>query len=295
MAQDPYKILGLAKGASDEEVRASFRRLAKSCHPDLHPGDKAASDRFKALSAAYELLGDPERRRQFDAGLIDARGEPVRQPQSHAAGAAAAGGAFRDVFNDFFGDGGWQAGQARGHPGFRARGQDVRYTLDVDFMEAITGTKKRVTMPEGGVLDLSVPEGVNDGQVLRLKGKGKPGFGGAEPGDALVEIHVKTHNDYQRIGDDIEMSLPISLDEAVLGGKIEVTTPSGRVQLTLPKGASSGRVFRLKGKGVRNPASGKQGDLLVTIRIVMPETIDEGLAYFISEWRKKHPHNPRGG
>lgn len=293
MAQDPYKILGLAKGASDEDVRAAFRRLAKSCHPDLHPGDKAASDRFKALSAAYDLLGDADRRRQFDAGLIDARGEPVRQPYAHAAGAAAGGGAFRDVFNDFFGEAGWAGGRQQARPGFQARGQDVRYTLDVDFLEAVSGTKKRVTMPEGGVLDLSVPEGVGDGQVLRLKGKGKPGFGGAEAGDALVEIHVKAHSDYQRIGDDIQMSLPVSLDEAVLGGKIEVATPSGRVQLTVPKGTSSGRVFRLKGKGVRNQGSGKHGDLLVTIHITMPETIDEGLAYFMSEWRKKHPYSVR--
>lgn len=293
MAQDPYKILGLAKGASDEDVRAAFRRLAKSCHPDLHPGDKAASDRFKALSAAYDLLGDADRRRQFDAGLIDARGEPVRQPYAHAAGAAAGGGAFRDVFNDFFGEAGWPGGRQQARPGFQARGQDVRYTLDVDFLEAVSGTKKRVTMPEGGVLDLSVPEGVGDGQVLRLKGKGKPGFGGAEAGDALVEIHVKAHSDYQRIGDDIQMSLPVSLDEAVLGGKIEVATPSGRVQLTVPKGTSSGRVFRLKGKGVRNQGSGKHGDLLVTIHITMPETIDEGLAYFMSEWRKKHPYSVR--
>ena len=293
MAQDPYKILGLAKGASDEDVRAAFRRLAKSCHPDLHPGDKAASDRFKALSAAYDLLGDADRRRQFDAGLIDARGEPVRQPYAHAAGAAAGGGAFRDVFNDFFGEAGWPGGRQQARPGFQARGQDVRYTLDVDFLEAVSGTKKRVTMPEGGVLDLSVPEGVGDGQVLRLKGKGKPGFGGAEAGDALVEIHVKAHSEYQRSGDDIQMSLPVTLDGAVLGGKIEVATPSGRVQLTVPKGTSSGRVFRLKGKGVRNQGSGKHGDLLVTIHITMPETIDEGLAYFMSEWRKKHPYSVR--
>lgn len=293
MAGDPYSELGVARGASDEEVRSAFRRLAKSCHPDLHPGDQAASDRFKSLSAAYDIVGDPERRRQFDAGLIDARGEPVRQPYANSAGAYS-GGTFSDVFNDFFGDATWPgARQGNGRPGFHVRGQDVRYTLEVGFQEAIAGTKKRVTMPEGGVLDLSVPEGVADGQVLRLKGKGKPGFGGGEPGDALVEIHVKPHPDFQRIGEDIHMSLPVSLDEAVLGSKIEVSTPGGRLQLTLPKGTSSGRVFRLKGKGVRSSATGKQGALLITVHIVMPDEIDEGLAYFMSEWRKKHPYSVR--
>lgn len=286
-------MLGLVQGASDEEVRSAFRRLAKSCHPDLHPGDKAAADRFKSVSAAYDIVGDPERRRQYDAGLIDARGEAVRRPYANAADAYA-GGTFSDVFNDFFSDAAWPGARANGRPGFHVRGQDVRYTLEVGFLEAISGTKKRVTMPEGGVLDLTVPEGVGDGQVLRLKGKGKPGFGGGEPGDALVEIHVKPHPDYQRVGDDIHMSLPISLDEAVLGGKIEVATPSGRLQLMLPKGTSSGRVFRLKGKGIGSGATGKHGALLITVRIVMPEEIDEGLAYFMSEWKKKHPYSPRG-
>lgn len=293
MAGDPYSLLGLARGASDEEVRSAFRRLAKSCHPDLHPGDKAAADRFKSLSAAYEIVGDPERRRQYDAGLIDARGEPVRQPYANPAGAYS-GGTFSDVFNDFFSDSAWPGARANARPGFHVRGQDVRYTLEVAFLEAVTGTKKRVTMPEGGVLDLTVPEGVSDGQVLRLKGKGKPGFGGGEAGDALVEIHVKSHPDFQRVGDDIHMSLPVSLDEAVLGGKIEVATPTGRLQLTLPKGTSSGRVFRVKGKGAHSGTTGKHGALLITVRIVMPDEIDEGLAYFISEWRKKHPYNPRG-
>lgn len=294
MAGDPYSELGVARGATDEEVRSAFRRLAKACHPDLHPGDKAAADRFKSLSAAYDIVGDPERRRQYDAGLIDARGEPVRQAYANTAGAYG-GGTFTDIFNDFFSDA-VRAGSrpGSGRPGFHVRGQDVRYTLEVGFLEAISGTKKRVTMPEGGVLDLTVPEGVGDGQLLRLKGKGKPGFGGAEPGDALVEIHVKPHPDFQRIGDDIHMSLPVSLDEAVLGGKIEVSTPGGRLQLTLPKGTSSGRVFRVKGKGVRSNGVDKQGALLITVRIVMPEEIDEGLAYFMSEWKKKHPYDPRG-
>lgn len=303
MANDPYRILGVARTASDDEVRAAFRKLAKTSHPDLHPGDTAAADRFKKLSAAYEILGDADKRRQFDAGLIDATGEPVRgfhqaRPGAHPGGAH--GPNFSDIFSDFFGEGGFGgargggAGAGTGRPGFRARGQDVRYTLEVDFLESITGTKKRVTLPDGGVLDLGVPEGVTEGQVLRLKGKGKPGFGGAEPGDALVEIHVRPHADYARVGDDITMTLPISLDEAILGGKVEVATPTGRVQVTLPKGTSSGQVFRLRGKGARVAGAHRHGDLLVAVKIVMPDTIDSELSYFISEWRQKHPYDPRG-
>jgi DnaJ-class molecular chaperone len=168
----------------------------------------------------------------------------------------------------------------------------VRYTLEVDFLESATGAKKRVTMPDGGVLDITVPEGVADGQTLRLKGQGAAGPRGGEAGDALVEIKVRQHALFKRSGDDIVLELPITLDEAVLGAKIEVQTISGRVQLTVPKGTSSGRVFRLKGKGVRNTTTGNTGDQLVTVRIVLPETIDNELSYFMSEWRQKHSYNP---
>jgi len=176
---------------------------------------------------------------------------------------------------------------------FGTRGRDVRYTLELDFLEAAAGAKKRVTLPDGGVLDLTVPEGVADGQVLRLKGKGSPSLGGSEPGDALIEIKVRPHAQFARTGDDIVLELPITIDEAVLGAKIEVPTISGRVQLTLPKGTSSGRVFRLKGKGVRNAAGGHTGDQLVSVRIVLPDKIDEKLAYFLSEWRQAHRYDPR--
>lgn len=292
MGGDPYGVLGVKRSASDEEVRQAFRRLAKSCHPDLHPGDKAAADRFKTLSSAYDLLGDPEKRRQFDAGLIDASGEPVRGFAHHGQGGGAqTGPSFSDVFSDIFSQGGFGGARAGMRGGLR--GQDVRYTLEVDFLEALNGAKKRVTMPDSGVLDLTVPEGVADGQVLRLKGKGRPSFGGGEAGDALVEITVRAHPDYKRSGDDIAMKVPISIDEAVLGGKIEFAAPAGgRLQLSLPKGTSSGQVFRLRSKGFKNGS--KQGDLLVTVQIALPAEIDEGLAYFLSEWRQKHRYNPRG-
>ena len=298
MAEDPYKVLGVARDASDEEIRRTYRKLAKELHPDLNPSNRvAAEEKFKKVSAAYDIVGDPEKRKKYDSGEIDAGGEPRRGFHRAQAGGGPFGGrggrfedefAFGDIFSDLFGRG--RGGDA-GSP-FTARGRDVRYTLEVDFLEAATGAKKRVTLPDGGVLDLTVPEGVADGQVLRLKGKGSRGARGAEAGDALVEIKVRPHPQFKRTGDDISLDLPITIDEAVLGAKIEVPTVSGRVQLSIPKGTSTGRVFRLKGKGVRNASSGHTGDQLVSVRIVLPETIDDKLAYFMSEWRQSHRYNP---
>lgn len=291
MAEDPYSALGLQRTATDDEIRRAFRRLAKTLHPDVNPNNPAAAERFKRVTAAYEIIGDPVRRQAYDRGEIDEAGEPRRTYQGASAGRAGAGGAdfgFSDIFSDLFG----QRGPRGPGAGFSLRGQDMRYTLDVDFMEAVLGAKKRVTMPEGGQLDLTVPEGVTDGQVLRLKGKGGPGIRGGEPGDALVEVRVRTHPHFKRQGDDILLEVPITIDEAVLGGKIEVPTAGGRVSLTLPKGASSGRAFRLKGKGARNPATGSYGDQIVTVQVVLPQEIDDSLAYFLAEWRKKNAYNP---
>jgi DnaJ-class molecular chaperone len=302
MAEDPYKVLGVLRDAPDEEIRRAYRKLAKELHPDLNPANRAtAEERFKKVSAAYEIVGDPEKRKQYDRGEIDANGEQRRGFHRAGAGAGPFGGraggrpaeefGFGDIFSDLFGSGRGRGGAEAGSP-FGMRGRDVRYTLEIDFLEAASGAKKRVTMPDGGVLDLAVPEGVADGQVLRLKGKGSPGGRGSEAGDALVEIKVKPHPHFKRAGDDIVLDLPITIDEAVLGAKIEVPTVSGRVQLTIPKATSSGRVFRLKGKGVRNTTSGHTGDQLVTVRIVLPEKIDDKLAYFLSEWRQTHRYNP---
>lgn len=298
MADDPYTVLGVAKDASDDDIRRTFRKLAKQSHPDLHPGNVAASERFKKFTAAYEIIGDPERRRAYDRGEIDAAGE-ARRNFHHAypgGGPRGPGGrseefGFGDIFADMFNE---ARGSARtgGRAPFARRGQDVRYTLEVDFLEAARGTKKRVTMPEGGVLDLGVPAGVADGQVLRLRGKGGAGSTGGETGDALVEIKVRPHADFKRAGFDVQCEVPVTLDEAVLGAKIEVPTIDGRVALTIPKGTSSGRVFRLKGKGIPNSTTGAAGDLLVTIRIVLPEVIDETLSYFFTEWREKHRYDP---
>ena len=285
MADDLYATLGVARTASDDEIRKAYRKLAKELHPDVN-ASKQAEEQFKKIGAANDILSDPVRRRQYDRGEIDAKGEPVYatrggpRPGRPSPGRGAEDFPFSDVFSDMFG------GRGQG------RGPDVRYTLDVDFLEAVSGAKKRVTLPEGGVLDLSVPQGVQDGQVLRLKGKGGVGV---ERGDALVEIKVGTHPVFKRVGDDVVFEVPVTIDEAVLGGKIEVATVQGRVQLTLPKGTSSGQVFRLKGKGVRNASNGMTGDGLVSIRITMPPVIDDALSYFFSEWKQKNKYDAGRG
>lgn len=303
MAEDLYDILGVSRRATEEDIRKAFRKAAKENHPDVNPGNAAAAERFKKITAANDILSDPEKRRQYDAGEIDGKGDPRRPFWGHHAGAgarrgpqAARGGqagafedfSFSDIFSDVFGNG--MGASRREGFGFAARGQDLRYSLEIDFLEAVLGAKKRVTLPDGGVLDLAVPEGVTDGQVLRLKGKGTLGSLGAEPGDALIEIKVRPHPEFKREGDDILLELPITIDEAVLGGRVEVPTPSGRVQLSIPKGTSSGKTFRLKGKGVRTRTGA--GDQLVTVKIVLPQDIDESLSYFFSEWRQKHGYDP---
>jgi DnaJ-class molecular chaperone len=299
MADDPYVTLGVPKNASDDDIRRAFRKLAKEFHPDIASGNE---ERFKKVSSAYEILGDADKRRAYDRGEIDARGDP-RHPGSRqyargaragaSAGNGPAGGfdefGIGDIFSDIFGAAGQRAG-ARGN--FVAKGPDVRYTLEVDFIEAALGATKRVTLPGGGTLDLNVPAAVTDGQVLRLKGKGQRGPGGGEPGDALVEMRVRPHPLFKREDDDILVEVPVTIDEAVLGAKVEVPTITGRVQLTVPKGTSSGRVFRLKGKGVKSAGRSEAGDQLVSVKIVLPEAIDDTLAYFFSEWRQKHRYDP---
>jgi DnaJ-class molecular chaperone len=299
MPDDPYAILGVPKGASEDEIRRAFRKLAKELHPDLNPSNGVSTEeRFKKVSSAYQILGDPEKRKAFDRGEIDARGEPRRDAfRSYARGARAGAGAgaghedygFADIFSDIFGA---TRGPGSARSGFGVRGNDVRYTLDIDFLEAVRGATKRVTMPGGSALDLAVPAGVGDNQVLRLKGKGARGVGGGEAGDALVEIRVRPNAQFKRDGDDILLEIPITLDEAVLGAKVEVATIDGRVQVTIPKGTSSGRVFRLKGKGVRSAGKAEPGDQLVTVRIVLPDVVDDSLAYFFSEWRQKNRYDP---
>lgn len=302
VSKDPYEVLGVSKTASQDEIHKAYRKLAKKLHPDLNPGNAKAADQFKEVASAHDLLGDPEKRARFDRGEIDAAGAE-RPQQRYYREYADAGGARRyhstagfedlgdasDLFADLF-------GRSRAGGGARSakmRGQDAQYRLEVDFLEAVRGAKRRITLPDGNSLDLTVPEGVADGHVLRLKGKGGPGLGGSPPGDALIELSVRPHPLFSRQGDDIVVELPITVDEAVLGGKIEAPTVSGRVALTIPKGSSSGQTLRLRGKGVKRRDGKTHGDQLVRLRVVMPPTIDGELEEFMQKWRERHRYDPR--
>ena len=301
MAEDLYSVLGVAKTASAADITKAYRKLAKKLHPDLNPGDKAAEEKFKKITAAYGIVGDEEKRKRYDAGEIDASGQETPQQRyyrEYAGGAegaryrSSAGfediGGFSDLFGDLFGErGGARAGGRR----FSMRGQDAQYRLEVDFLDAVNGTKTRITLPEGGTLDVTIPPGVTDGQVLRLKGKGGPGLGEGEPGDALIEIGVKPHPVFKREGEDIVVELPITFDEAVLGGKVEVPTIGGRVSVTVPPGANTGQTLRLKGRGIKR--AGKAGDQLVKLSVMMPERVDDELKGFAETWREAHRYDPR--
>lgn len=300
MASDPYAALGVARTATDAEIKKAYRGIAKTSHPDLNP-DPAAQDRFKAASAAYDLLKDPEQRRRFDAGEIDAQGQERPQQRFYREHAEASGNPYAqgygfegdpdlsDVFADLFGRrgaGGFRQGRAGG---FDMRGQDYRFSMQVDFMTAAKGGKTRVTLPEGGTLEVSIPKGVRDGQTIRLKGKGGAGAGQGAPGDAYLTISVAAHPEFRREGDDILLTLPISLDEAVLGGKVAAPTIDGPVNLTIPRGATSGQRLRLRGRGING------GDQHVELKIAMPPQIDEDLVRFMQEWRGTHGYDPRRG
>lgn len=304
MAGDPYEALGLTKSASDADIKKAYRRIAKADHPDLNP-DPAATARFKAASAAHDLLKDPDQRRRFDAGEIDAQGQerPQRRPWREHAEAAGnpysrsygfdADPDLSGVFSDLFGRrAGGFGGFGRGNDDpreFHVRGQDYRFSLQVDFLTAARGGKARITLPEGGDLEVSIPKGVRDGQTIRLKGKGGPGLGQGEPGDAYLTVSVAPHPHFQREGNDIHLMLPISLPEAVLGGKIAVPTIDGPVNLTIPRGATTGQRLRLRGRGING------GDQQVELRVMMPPRVDDDLARFLEQWQKDHPYDPRAG
>lgn len=295
VAGDPYKELGVSKGASADEIKKAFRKLAKELHPDKNPGDKAAEERFKRVTAAFDLLGDAEKRAKFDRGEIDADGrEQFRGFGGGSRGGAAGGfsgfggsgnrGGFEDIdLSDLFsGFGGRGAGFGGG------KGQDIRATLDVSLEEVIAGTTRRIQFSDGRMLDVAIPKGASDGQVVRLRGQGAPGR--SAPGDALIELRVLPHPLYRRDGANLTMDLPISVPDAVLGGKVQVPTPDGKVVMSLPKGSNSGKVLRLKGRGAY--AEGRRGDLLAKLVVTLPEEADDLLVRFAEDWRKNRPYTP---
>lgn len=295
--KDPYETLGVAGSASPEDIRKAYRRLAKKLHPDLNPGNKESEERFKEVTGAYDLLSDSDKRQRFDNGEIDASGSerPRQRFYKDFAAEAASGHPYEnrsgfadfaeadDIFADLFRR---QTGQSR-----RARGSDLHYRLSIQFLDAINGATKRLTLPEGESLDVTIPAGIQEGQILRLRGKGAPSIGDGEKGDALVEISINPHRFFTRQGDDIHIDLPVTLAEAVLGARIRVPTPTGPVILTVPKGSNTDAVLRLKGKGV--PRRGGHGDELVKLKVTLPPEPNPELEAFLSTWEPGTSYDPR--
>ncbi|MGY6660773.1 MAG: DnaJ C-terminal domain-containing protein [Glycocaulis sp.] len=293
---NPYAILGVSERAPADEIRKAYRKLAKELHPDARPGDKAAEERFKQVTQAFKLLSDPEQRARFDRGEVDGQGQ--ERPQYHYRSRPGGGpgqrgpqGRFEDlgdIFADLF------AAQNAGGQRRRSapeKGADLRTEVRISLPEAVLGTKKRLSLPGGRALDVTIPAGVNDGQVLRLKGQGHGSLSGGPPGALLVEIRIAPHPHFRREGDDIRLDLPISLKEAVLGGQVRAPTLDGDVEVRIPAGASSGAVLRLKGRGAPK-SGGQRGDQLIRLMVDLPSG-DPELEEFAESWRPPTGYDPR--
>jgi DnaJ-class molecular chaperone len=288
LASDPYTVLGVKRDAPQEDIQKAYRLLAKKLHPDLNPGNKKAEEQFKDITAAYDLLGDAGKRARFDRGEIDASGQ--ERPAQHFYRDFAEGGGHayssdagfadfagaEDIISEIFG--------RQGRSNVRMRGSDVQYHLALNFLDAINGGKQQLTLPDGTSLDVTIPAGIRDGQVLRLRGKGRPGRNGGPAGDALIEIEVRPHPVFKRTGDDIHVELPVPLADAVLGGKISVPTPAGPVAMKVPKWSNTGTVLRLKGKGVPR-GDGTRGNEYVELKVMLPDKPDPELERFVAQWR----------
>jgi DnaJ-class molecular chaperone len=299
---DPYKVLGIARTASQDDIRLAYRALAKKHHPDLNPGNARSEEQFKSVSAANEILSDVEKRGQFDRGEIDAAGQ-ARPPDSSyrdyaesqtghrygRSGSRSRGWSPDDIdemFGSMFGEHGF------GRDAGRGRGGDQHYALETDFLTAINGATQRLTLPDGKSLDVKIPPGTEEGQILRLRGQGGTGVSDAPPGDALIEIHITPHRLFRRDGDDIRLDLPISLTEAVLGGPVEIPTPGGPVRMRIPPHSANGSELRLKGRGV--PAHGRRakGNLLAKLVIALGPP-DAALEDFLRTWKPEPAFDPR--
>jgi DnaJ-class molecular chaperone len=294
--EDPYDVLGVERSASLEDIRKAYRALAKKLHPDLNPGNREAEARFKEVASAYDILSDKDKRQRYDNGEIDATGaERPRQrfykdyatqsdsPYGNASGFADFAES-DDILAEFL--------RQQAHARANARGPDISYRLKVEFLDAVNGGTIRLDLPQGGTLDVKIPPGIVDGQVLRLRGKGGPGLGKGEAGDALVEISIKPHRFFTREGDDIHVEIPVTLTEAVIGGRINVPTPSGPVTMTVPKHSNTGSVLRLRGKGVSRQGGG-HGDEFVKLKVMLPDPPDPALDAFVSNWEAGKSYDPR--
>ena len=311
MASDPYQVLGVSRGASADDIRKAFRKLAKANHPDTNPNNKAAEERFKQVSAAFDILGDVAKRKKFDAGEIDADGRetmrgfgggggPWGAPPGGGFGGGGRGQTFEgadlnDILGEMFGGAarggrGGAGGAGGGFGGFSQRGSDVRARLEIDLEDAIRGGKRRIAFSDGRTIDVSIPKGAQEGQTLRLKGQGSPGRAG--PGDAFIELTIAPHPIFRREGEGLMMEVPITAYDAVLGGKVEAPTPDGPVTLTIPKGSNTGARMRLKGRGLTD-ASGKRGDLFARLEVVLPDQADPSLEGFAEIWKQERPYAPK--
>jgi DnaJ-class molecular chaperone len=322
--RDPYEVLGVPRSANAAAIKSAYRKLAKKYHPDANKNDPKAAARFSELNSANEIIGDVDKRKQFDRGEIDAEGKPRFQgfPGGGGPGAGAraggfethtfrsggagpggfGGGGFEDILNSMFGAAGRGPGPRPGgggggarfefDPGTMALDLDVSVSMTVSLEEAVKGAEKRVRLPAGKELNVKIPPGVVAGQQIRLKGQGESAAG-HPPGDLLITVSIAPHPFFKVDGSDLRLDLPIALYEAVLGGKVRVPTLGSAVELSIPKNTSSGRTFRLKGKGL--PKAGGNGDLLVTTRIMLPDGNNAELEALMQKWRDAHPYNPRSG
>jgi DnaJ-class molecular chaperone len=305
LASDPYQVLGVPRAASADEIRKAFRKLAKANHPDTNPNNKAAEERFKQVSGAFDILGDATKKKKFDAGEIDADGRetmrgfgggqgPWGPPPGGGAGGFRRGESFEgvdlgDILGEMFGGGRGGRGGGPG-AGFSVRGSDVRARLQIDLEDAIRGGKRRIAFSDGRTIDVTIPKGAQEGQTLRLKGQGSPGRGG--PGDAFIELTIGPHPTFRREGEVLVMDVPVTVYDAVLGGKAEAPTPDGPVTLTIPKGANTGTRLRLKGRGLTD-AQGRRGDLFARLVVVLPDKPDAALEAFSETWKRERPYTPK--
>jgi DnaJ-class molecular chaperone len=315
--RDPYEVLGLAKSASAAEIKSSFRKLAKKYHPDQSKEPKA-KEKFAEIGSAYEIVGDEKKRQAFDRGEIDAEGKPRssgfegfanagRRARGSQGGGpdyqhfefdfggaefnrGRGGGIDPDILSELFG-GAQGAGRSRGPQ----RGEDVAVTATVPLATAAAGGSVRVILPTGKTLDVAIPVGVEEGKQIRLRGQGQPGSKNGPAGDALVTIRYAPHPLFKVEGRDLRLDLPITLYDAALGGKVRAPTLAGEVELAIPQGASSGRTLRLRGKGLPAAGEAPQGDLLATLRIVLPRDSDPEFAGLMRRWRDEKPYDPREG
>jgi len=288
--KDPYSVLGVPKSSSDAELKKTYRTLAKKLHPDINSGDEKIAERFKEVSAAYALLRDKELRARYDRGEINPDGSEKGfagggfNPRSGGMNSGRFGDGFdpEEIFASIFG-GGRRPQQPRPR-----KGQDRAYLLKVDFLDAVKGGKKPLTLANNKSLNVTIPKNVKEGQKIRLKGQGEDGMNGGPAGDAIIEISINKHAFFRCEGNDIHLDLPITLKEAVLGEKVNIPTIDGKVAMTIPKGSSSGRMMRLKGKGAADPKGGTQGDQYVKLQIMLPDEPDEALEKAIKKWAKNN-------